>query len=186
MRAFSNRPTVIYADFPWQYSNKKTGGSHTSGAAQKYETLSLDELARLPIVRTFAPTSVLFSWATTPFGKAPYELMEAWGYRYITEIYWHKLGKRGTGYWFIGEVEKLLFGIRGKVPAFRSGVPNHLALPKDPKHSRKPAEFRRLIEQVTDVPALRPLRRLELFATETSPGWRARGFAIDGRDLRKG
>lgn len=31
---------VIYTDPPWQYKNKKTGGSMKSGAAYHYETMS--------------------------------------------------------------------------------------------------------------------------------------------------
>lgn len=186
MRIPAWRPNVIYADPPWAYANKKTGGSHTSGAEQQYDTLSLDELCLLPILDTFASTSVLFLWGTTPLGVDPYDLMAGWGYTYKTELYWHKLGRRGTGYWFIGEVEKLLFGVRGRVPAFRSGIPNHVAA-RVGKHSEKPAEFRAIIERATaPITALRPLRRLELFARVQSPGWRARGYELDGRDLREG
>ncbi len=36
---------TIYADCPWSYENKKTGGSGTSGAEAKYSTLSVSELS---------------------------------------------------------------------------------------------------------------------------------------------
>jgi len=40
----SGKYNVIYVDFPWKYRNVKTGGSHTSGASQKYDTISTDVL----------------------------------------------------------------------------------------------------------------------------------------------
>ena len=35
---------IVYIDFPWEYDNKATGGSHTSGASQKYDTMTPDEI----------------------------------------------------------------------------------------------------------------------------------------------
>lgn len=71
---------VLYADPPWRYRNVKTGGSHTSGAAQKYPTLSFEELARMPVQRLMAKDSVLFLWATAPLGGDPYALLTEWGF----------------------------------------------------------------------------------------------------------
>ena len=40
---------IIYADPPWDYNNKKTGGSMSSGASQKYITTCVDDLKNLDI-----------------------------------------------------------------------------------------------------------------------------------------
>ena len=40
---------LIYADPPWEYRNKRTGGSMCSGADSKYETMSLQDIYNLPI-----------------------------------------------------------------------------------------------------------------------------------------
>jgi len=40
---------IIYADPPWSYKNKKTGGSFKSGSASKYPTMSLSEICSLPV-----------------------------------------------------------------------------------------------------------------------------------------
>lgn len=156
------------------YNNKKTGGSHKSGAEQKYPCLSMTELAHLPIASIAAKDAVCALWATTPFGGVPYTLLDAWGFEYKTELYWRKTGRKGTGYWTRGCVEKLLIGIRGKVPAWRSSVDNWQeftelddlepveAMPLG--HSKKPAGMIRLLEQLT--PQVE--RRVELFATRHS------------------
>jgi N6-adenosine-specific RNA methylase IME4 len=81
------------------------------------------------------------------------------------------------GFWFRGQVEMCLLGVRGKVKAFRIQKPNFIQS-KVRKHSQKPDEVRELI----DMTGLSP--KLELFARERAPGWDAMGFDIDGRDIR--
>jgi N6-adenosine-specific RNA methylase IME4 len=170
---------IIYADPPWQYRNVKTGGSHTSGAAQKYQTMSLDELSAMPVGSIAAKNSLLALWGTTPFGMDPYLLMERWGFKFITEIYWHKIGRKGTGYWLRGDVEKLLIGKRGTVKAWRFNHSNHIALPTL-GHSKKPPYFRQLLADRVPGP------RIELFATERFEEWDCYGLALDpAHDFRK-
>lgn len=36
---------IIYADPPWSFNNKKTGGSMSSGASQKYDTMEMYQMA---------------------------------------------------------------------------------------------------------------------------------------------
>jgi hypothetical protein len=40
---------VIYADPPWTFNNKNTGGSFKSGAANKYKVMTLEDIILLPI-----------------------------------------------------------------------------------------------------------------------------------------
>jgi N6-adenosine-specific RNA methylase IME4 len=169
---------VIYADPPWAYRNRKTGGSHRSGAAQHYATLPIAAIAGLPVRALVTPPATLWLWATVPLLPEILPVMRAWGFTYKTAITWHKTGRKGIGYWFRGEVELLLFGIRGAVPAYRSSLPNYIEAPVA-GHSRKPASVRTLIEQYTPHQA-----RLELFARGCAPGWTCQGLESDGRDLR--
>jgi len=171
---------VIYADPPWQYRNKKTGGSMCSGAAQKYPTLSTKELCSIPVGDIADKNAALFLWATVPMLPDALEVMNAWRFKYKGLIVWRKIMSLGLGFWFRGQVELLLFGVRGRVRAFRSQRPNFLQV-KVGRHSEKPEEFRKLIEEVT--PNMAP--RLELFATKTVPGWECWGFSADGRDVRE-
>jgi N6-adenosine-specific RNA methylase IME4 len=40
---------VIYADPPWSYDNKKTGRDMKHGAAKKYDLMSNEDIANMPI-----------------------------------------------------------------------------------------------------------------------------------------
>lgn len=54
--------SVIYADPPWSYSNKKT----RSAAAKEYPCMTSDELKELPVASLAADDCTLFLWATSP------------------------------------------------------------------------------------------------------------------------
>ena len=183
---------VILADPCWRYRNVKTGGSHTSGSAQKYPTMSLAELRAMPVKSIAAPASVCFLWATTPLGDDPFRVLEDWGFSYKTKWYWHKVGRKGIGYWTRGEVEEVLIGVRGPLKAWRSSLSNYLegdgtlaevfareddelVLHLKPEgHSKKPEAVQERIE------ALMPdARRVELFATRPRAGWDTFGLALD-------
>ena len=168
--------SIIYADPPWQYRNKNTGGSMISGADMKYPTMTTSEICALPLRDITTPDSVLFLWATTPLKWEAFQVMQSWGYSYKTTIYWRKLNLLGLGFWFRGQVEELLVGVRGKVKAFRLQEPNFIQT-KVLTHSEKPSEFRELIERAT---AKMPVQtRLEMFARCASSGWDVFGNQIE-------
>ncbi len=147
-----------------------------SGAAQKYETMTLEEIESMPIAEELAEKdSALFLWATVPLLPEALRVMKAWGFNYKTVLFWDK--KRfGTGYWYRGQVEMLLFGTRGKVKAFR--VPErNLFSDKSTVHSRKPAYYRELIER-----SWPDVRRIELFARRApDEAWDVWGNEAEGR-----
>ena len=165
---------VIYADPPWSYSNKKTGGTHKSGSVQQYRTMTLEEIKNLPVWKLAHPEGcVLFCWGTIPLPEESYTTVRAWGFEYKTRHFWEKLGRLGMGFWFRGQIEECLIAVRGPVKAFRWQTKNILrAKPRNGLHSGKPEEMRKLIEEVTTsrMPnAGRP--RIELFTREICPGW---------------
>lgn len=176
---------VIYADPGWKYDNFKTGAGMESGAGQLYTVASFEDLAAMPVADIAAKNSVLFMWATTPMKFDAGKLMEAWGFNYKTTLYWHKCGKPGKpgrigmGWWFRGEVEELLFGIRGHVPAFKTTIRNHHRHPHM-AHSQKPELFRHLIEKATTPQNL--MNRVELFARKYVDGWDAWGDELLPRE----
>ena len=163
---------IIYADPPWKYRNKRTGGSMLSGSASKYPTMALVDIKALPIQKIASKNSVLFLWATVPLLPEAMEVLRMWGYTYKTALFWRKIMSLGMGFWFRGQVEVLLLGIKGKVKAFRIQEPNFVQT-KVGKHSEKPPEFRRLIELTNLVP------RIELFAREKTPGWDVWGNEVE-------
>jgi len=168
---------IIYADPPWSYKNKKTGGSMVSGSESKYSVMSLEDICALPIKEIASKDSVLFLWATVPLLPEAFQVMDAWGYKYKTMITWRKIMSLGMGYWFRGQCEHILFGVRGKVKAFRLQEPNFLQT-KVLAHSEKPDEFRKMIERATkNMPSQ---NRLELFARQNMDGWDVFGNEVEG------
>ena len=163
---------IIYADPPWCYRNKRTGGSMSSGADSKYPTMALSDICNLPINLIADKNSVLFLWVTVPMLQEGLTVLNAWGYKYKTMITWRKIMSLGLGYWFRGQTEHLLLGVRGKVRAFRLQVPNFLQT-KVLAHSQKPEEFRKIIEMTK----LKP--RIELFARRRVKGWHCWGNEIE-------
>ena len=162
----------IYADPPWRYRNKNTGGSMTSGSCSKYPTMTLEAAKNIPITDIADKNSVCFLWATVPLLPEALEVLRAWGYKYKTALFWRKIMSLGMGFWFRGQVEILLMGVRGNVRAFRVQKANFIQT-KARKHSQKPGEFRALIEQTNLVP------RIELFAREKTEGWDVWGDEVE-------
>jgi len=165
---------VIYADPPWSYKwmehapvlTPVKSGENTLAPNYYYDTMTLDEIKSLPIDSISDKNSVLFLWTTNPMLREGLEVMESWGFEYVTTITWYKTNSKGMGYWFRGFTEHLLFGKKGNVKSFRSKIRN-IQKHKFTKHSEKPGLFRRLIEQAT--PDLNP--KIELFARIKFKGW---------------
>jgi N6-adenosine-specific RNA methylase IME4 len=166
---------IIYADPPWSYKNKKTGGNHLSGAAQKYAVMTTDDICNMEI--PVSKDCVLFLWATVPLMPDAFKVMEAWGFKYKTMLTWRKVMSLGMGFWFRGQTEHLLIGVKGKVKAFRMQVANfHQS--KAEKHSKKPAHFRDLIA-VAAGRSFTEVNKLELFAREQAEGWDVFGNEVE-------
>ena len=164
LTTINNYYKTILSDPAWKYKNVRTGGSMSSGAAQKYECMSTDDICKMPVKRIAHKDSILFLWVTTPFMHDGLHVMESWGFKYKTAIYWRKIMSLGMGYYFRGQVELCLVGIRGKIKAFRCQKPNFLQT-KVRKHSQKPDEIFEWIEPVSQDP------KLEMFATTQRDGW---------------
>lgn len=175
-----NNYQVIYADPPWSYENKRTGGSMTSGAEAQYTTMTLDEIKAMPIDRMTAKNAVLFMWVVVPLLPECLEVLPEWGFKYKTMITWHKTGRKGLGYWLRGQTEHLVLAVKGNVKAFRYQGPNHYSLPVG-KHSEKHPFFRELINELV-VNSFECPEKLELFARDRNTLFGNYG-EYDGWDL---
>jgi len=165
---------TIVADPPWQYKNKKTGRSMKSGSQTKYSTMSTEDICSLPLMKDIADKDcILFLWATIPMLPDAFKVMKAWGFTYKTAIIWRKIMSWGLGFWFRGQCEICLMGIKGKIKAFRYQKSNFIQS-KVRRHSQKPEEFFELIDPIIPRPAI------ELFAREKREGWDAWGNEIKG------
>lgn len=170
---------VLIVDAPWSYNNKKTGGSHKSGAAQKYNTMNYLEIAELKnyLSDLMKENSFLFFWITNSMIKEGLYIMDDWNYDYKTMLTWDKM-RYGMGYWFRGQTEHCLFGVKGKVPALKTNFRN-LIQEKPNGHSKKPDVFYGMIQTVFNGKNI-----LELFATrERFANWTCIGNEISGHDI---
>ncbi len=158
---------VIYADPPWKYELKLRGS-----AEYHYSTLETWEIARMKIPS--ADDAVLFLWATAPNLPDALEVMTGWGFDYKTNAVWVK-PSIGTGYYFRGQHELLLVGIKG-VPGvpFEADRPPSVIAADRGEHSEKPEAVYELIERMY------PNRRyLELFARKKRDGWTVWGNEVE-------
>ena len=173
---------TILADPPWQFANSTGKIAPEHKRLSRYGTMTLDEIIVLPIEELAKPTAHLYLWCPNAMLPEGLTVMKAWGFKYKSNIVWHKIRKdggsdgRGVGFYFRIVTEVILFGVRGKnartLPPGRRQV-NLLATRKR-EHSRKPDEQYELIESCSRGPYL------ELFARGVRPGWTYWGNEANG------
>lgn len=172
---------VLYADPPWRYGNQATRGATDN----HYVTMSLEDIAAMPIKQIAADDAWLFLWTTHNFLFDSQKVLDGWGFQYKSQIIWNKRdpngfkpSRMGMGNYARMCHEILIIASRGKPQGFtRRNVRSVIdALPS--KHSAKPEIFRQIVESVTE--GLSP--RLELFGRRTAPGWTVFGNEVE-RDM---
>jgi N6-adenosine-specific RNA methylase IME4 len=164
---------TLLADPPWQFQNRTGKVAPEHRRLSRYRTMSLADIAALPVAQVAAPVSHLYLWVPNALLPEGLAVMQAWGFTYKSNIVWHKVRKdggsdgRGVGFYFRNVTELLLFGVRGKnartLPAGRRQV--NLLSTRKREHSRKPDEIYPIIEACSPGP------RIELFARGARPGW---------------
>lgn len=171
---------TLVADPPWQYNVTKglpTSGYKPSTAEAHYSTLTMPEVAALPVGDLAATDAHLYLWVTVPRlfgdrgtrGVGPVDVMEAWGFEFKTMLTWVKTGALGMGWWFRGQVEHVLFGVRGNLPIPADRREKNVITAGKNLHSAKPPAFYDLVERVSPGPYV------ELFARAPRLGWDAWG-----------
>jgi len=109
---------VILADPPWDYQNFGAR-KHGSPKTHYHLTESVD-IAKVPVSKWAAKDCILLLWATWPKLNEALEVMEAWGFDYITGIPWIKVSpssgniRTGIGFWTQSTSEMVLIGRRGE------------------------------------------------------------------------
>lgn len=140
--------------------------------------MPLEDIMNLPVHDISMEDSVCFLWGTTPLLPEAFEVLKSWGFKYKTAIYWHKTNSLGLGYWFRGQIEICLLGIKGKIKPFRCQKPN-IIQSKSRGHSRKPTEMYEIIESLDISP------KIELFAREHRTGWDVWGDQVQNIKVNK-
>ena len=161
---------IIYADPPWEYDHDLENLSDIGGG--NYPSMPLGEIKSLPIKYIANKNCVLFLWVTMPKLREGLEVMEAWGFRYLTCAFtWVKTNSNnmgiysGLGHWTKPNAELCLLGEIGEMPVYNNCVPQVIFSPML-GHSRKPSEVKdRIVALVGNLP------RIELFARHKVEGW---------------
>lgn len=172
---------TIYADPPWQFQNRTGKIAPEHKRLRRYETMTLEDIKKLPIASIADEKSHLYLWVPNALLPEGLEVMKAWGFEYKTNIIWEKVRHdgqpdgRGVGFYFRNVTEILLFGIRGNKNRTLSPARSQVNLIRSIKreHSRKPDEIIPIIEACSSGPYL------ELFARGDREGWDMWGNQAD-------
>lgn len=166
---------AILVDPPWHFKAWSAKGNERS-ADQHYATMSLRQIARLPVEELAAADCALFMWVTWPQLKSALWLIGAWGFTYKTCAFdWMKADpyrlfaddatpEMGMGYWTRSNTEPCLLATIGKPKRLKADVRQGIISPRR-EHSRKPDGVHDRIERLVGGPYV------ELFARQRRLGW---------------
>ena len=172
---------TIVADPPWQYgkwgkaSVPNFVGHVPTESQMQYTTMTVKEIAALPVSYYAADNCDLYLWATQKYLPDAFKVMEAWGFKYCQTLTWCKTPMgTGQGGLFCPTTEFLLLGRKGKMPQGKLRVDTTWwNWPRAWKtHSRKPEAAQSIIETVSDGP------RLEMFARRQRDDWTVWGNEV--------
>lgn len=179
---------AILADPAWAFLNYSPKGGDRS-AEKHYRTMTIDDIAALPVEATAAKDCHLFMWITGPMlvRGDHLRIMDAWGFKPSSMAFvWIKATKRafdngklfgfldersfamGLGHTTRQNAEYVALGRRGSPKRIGKGVHQIIVEPRR-QHSRKPDEIYRRIETYCRGPYL------EMNARQAWPGWDAWG-----------
>lgn len=159
---------TIYADPPWRYSNTAT---RASGEKTYDGTMSVEEIAGLPVSQLAAADAHLHLWTTNGFLFECPKLFEAWGFEFKSAFVWTK-PQMGIGNYWRNSHEYLLTAVRGDAKHFNDhGLKSWSEIDRG-EHSAKPEQIRKMIEKASPGPYL------ELFGRRVADGWTVWGNQI--------
>jgi N6-adenosine-specific RNA methylase IME4 len=177
----------IVADPPWQYgawgkaSIPRSKNHIPAIQPMPYQTMTVQEIAALPIAGCAAEDCDLYLWTTQKYLPDAFSVMQAWGFRYCQALTWCKspMGT-GQGGLFCPTTEFILLGRKGRMPQGKHRIDStwwHIK--RTNVHSRKPEFFQDMIETVSDEP------RLELFARRPREGWMVWGNEVEDNKVKE-
>jgi N6-adenosine-specific RNA methylase IME4 len=177
--------SAIVADPPWPQarsgprSKEKRGGPREwkagTRASLPYETMTVEQIAALPVEPVAAEDAHLYLWTTNRYIEDAFAVARAWGFQYSTMLPWCKspmgLGPGGA---YAITAEFCLFCRRGSLAPLRRWDTSWFNFKRvkangSVKHSAKPEPFFDVVEQVSPGPYL------ELFARRERLGWKTWG-----------
>jgi N6-adenosine-specific RNA methylase IME4 len=156
----------------WQFKNRTGKVAPEHKRLSRYSTLSLDDIAALPVNEIAFDLAHLYLWVPTALLPEGLAVMRTWGFTYRTCLVWHKVRRDGGSdgrcmFYYHIVTEPCLFGTKGKNA--RTLAPGR----RRTNLIAKPDEFYPVIESCSPGP------RLEMFARGMRPGWTVWGNKAD-------
>jgi N6-adenosine-specific RNA methylase IME4 len=160
-----SRYRTIVADPPWDVGRGPEWASNGASRPLVYPTMSVDEIAALP-VRDLADRSAhLYLWTINAYLEESYEIARLWGFKGSTLLTWCKPPNGiGLGGAYSLTTEFVIFARRGVLPATERVDTTWWLWPRR-QHSAKPEAFLDMVERVSPGPYA------ELFARRARFGW---------------
>lgn len=162
---------TIVADPPWEYDEGwpvNRGRKAGTRIPLPYPSMSVDEIAALPVEELADENAHLFLWTTHRYLEAAFDVVRAWGFRYSATLTWCKepVGL-GPGGLFAVTSEFVLYARRGK-PQYRTArVPTSWWVWPRGGHSVKPEAFMDMVENTVPGPYLELFARRNRFEWDT-------------------
>jgi N6-adenosine-specific RNA methylase IME4 len=171
---------TILADPPWQFMNRTGKMAPEHKRLMRYPTMTIEEIIALPVPELAADKSHLYLWVPNALLKEGLTVMDAWGFKYKSNLVWYKIRKdggpdgRGVGFYFRNVTELILFGTKGSIRTDDAGRTQVNIISSQKRgHSIKPDEQYSIIEECSYGPFL------ELFARNPRKGWVQWGNEIE-------
>jgi len=168
---------TIVSDPPWAYKTTlaitgnapgRTRQRGRSGAAIEYQTMTIDEIAALPVKSLAYPGGAhLYLWTTNTHVEHAWDIARAWGFTPKNLLTWCKKPKGMVGFGTFSQAsEFILFATCGS-RSIHTGRCNTtwFEWSRTLRHSAKPDNLLWLVEAISPGPYL------ELFARHNILGW---------------
>lgn len=170
---------IIVLDPPWEVK-KLTHSARPNQVNMDYSTMSLDQIASLPISEISAEKSLCFLWTIQKYLFVVKPILENWGFDFLLTMVWEKTYGRSAGmplFGFRWNVEFILVGYKTKPDLWpkRPLIPAGFQA-ENIRHSEKPDKFYEMIYPLGE-------NRIDIFSRKKREGWSAIGSGIDGMDV---
>lgn len=196
---------VVVADPAWSFGDRLPGKSR--GAAKNYDVMSVEDICRLDLP-PIDDNAHLFLWRVSAMQQEALDVVKSWGFTVKSELVWLKKTKTGKDHFGMGRHVRLaheicLIATRGKGAGIknrsqRSTFETEVEMTDEElaqfvevgdgifegptgKHSQKPDEFYKIVEELCDSDL-----RVELFARQSRPGWVTLGNQVPGNPVTLG
>lgn len=164
---------LLMVDPPWRFDTWSDKGKKHKSPEGHYSTMTIEDICSLPVGHLASADAILWLWATHPMLPLQFDVIKAWGFRFVTSGVWVKRTRNGklafgTGYRLRSASEPFLIATNGDPKTART-VRTVIEGPVR-RHSEKPVEAFAAAEQL-----MPEARRIELFSRTNRTGWTAWG-----------